>query len=79
MRNTLTAWQGASVELFQNDLLPYGNTISILPGTETKIGVRKKVYKTEFKKEPYLSRCTDDWQDVPGRMLMASLIFLLQI
>ena len=64
MRNTLTKWSGASVTLFQNGGSPdiYGKAISIQPGTETKIGISKTKMKTKYFKEPYLSKCTDNWQ-----------------
>ena len=63
MRNTLTKWSGASVTLFQNGGAPdiYGKAISIQPGTETKIGLTKEEHKKDFRKEPYLSKCTEDW------------------
>ena len=65
MRNTLTKWSGASVTLFQNDGAPdiYGRAISVQPGTETKIGLTKEEHRKEFCKEPYISKCSENWAE----------------
>lgn len=64
MRNTLTKWSGASVILFPNNGIPdiYGKAISVHPATETKISISKQVVKSNFNKEPYISKCTDVWE-----------------
>ena len=68
MRNTLTQWTGASITMFKNDLMPdiYGNAVSIHPGSETKIGIKKQVLESKFHKEPYISKCTDQWDKKIG-------------
>ena len=64
MRNGLTDWTGASITLFDNDGTPEmnSNSIPLHPGMVTKIGVKRRTYRTVYHKEPYISKCTDTWE-----------------